>query len=61
MKITKSFRKSILIKINTSGELIVKAPYFTSKKSIEGFVLKNKEWINEKKEIILERTKTFTE
>lgn len=61
MKIIKSFRKSITMKIDETWKLIVRAPFMTSKKSIEGFVEKHKNWISEKKELVLERVKSYTE
>ena len=61
MKIIKSLRKSITMKIDEAGDLIVRAPVFTSKKSIEEFVDKHKNWIEEKKQLVLERVKNFTE
>ena len=61
MKITKSFRKTITMKIDEAWELIVKAPFFVSKKNIEEFIGKNKNWIEKRKELILERVKTFSD
>ena len=60
MKIIKSFRKTISLKIDETGELIVKSPLFASKKTIENFIEKNKNWISEKKYETLERIREFT-
>jgi len=61
MKIIKSFRKTITMKIDEAWELIVKAPFFMSKKMIEDFINKNKSWIEKRKEQVLERIKKYTE
>lgn len=61
MQIIKSFRKTITMKIDETWKLIVKAPFLTSKKQIEGFISKHKNWISEKKELVLERVKTFND
>lgn len=44
-EITYSKRKSIGIRVLEEGIVKVKAPYFTSKKSIENVLLENKDWI----------------
>ncbi len=56
IQITKSFRKTLSIQIK-NGLVIVKAPFFITKKSINNFIDKHKKWIddkikNEKKSII---------
>lgn len=61
MKIIKSFRKTISMKIDEAWELIVKAPFFMSKKMIEDFIIKNKNWVDEKRNQVLERLKTYTQ
>ena len=61
MKIIKSFRKTISMKIDEAWELIIKAPFFMSKKMIEEFINKNKNWIELKKEQVLERIKNYKE
>ena len=61
MKILKSFRKTITMKIDEAWELIVKAPFFMSKKMIEEFINKNKTWVEKRKEQILERLKSYKE
>lgn len=58
-KITKSFRKTIALNINNSWELIIKAPFFASKKVIENFINKNKKWIKERKNYISESVKKY--
>lgn len=59
MKIIKSLRKSISLKIDETWKLIVKAPIFISQKRIEDFIEKNKNWIEKKKQEILEKVKDF--
>lgn len=59
MKIIKSFRKTITMKIDEAWELIVKAPFFMSKKMIEDFINKNKKWIEKRKNQVLERIKKY--
>ncbi len=61
MKIIKSFRKTITMKIDEAWELIVKAPFFMSKKMIENFINKNKAWVEKRKQQILERLKSYKE
>jgi len=61
MKVIKSFRKTISMKIDEAWELIVSAPFFMSKKMIEDFINKNKNWVEEKKEQVLERIKKYNE
>lgn len=61
MKIIKSFRKTLSMKMDETGKLIVKAPYFATKKSVEDFVDSNKKWIEEKKQNVIERYREFTE
>ncbi|MDD2871122.1 MAG: SprT family zinc-dependent metalloprotease [Candidatus Gracilibacteria bacterium] len=61
MKIIKSLRKTLSMKINEAGELIVKAPVFVSKKRIDEFIEKNKNWVEEKKQIVLDRVRKYTE
>ncbi len=61
MEIIKSFRKSISMKIDSTGKIIVKAPFFTSNKTIESFILKHKNWIEEKKALVIDRVKTYTQ
>lgn len=61
MKIIKSFRKTLSMKMDETGKLIVKVPYFVNKKTIEDFISKNKSWIEEKKQNVLERFREFKE
>lgn len=61
MKIIKSFRKTITMKIDEAWELIVKAPFFMSKKMIEDFINKNKTWVEKRKNQVLERIKKYIE
>ena len=50
MKIIKSFRKSIIMRIDKNWELIVRAPHFTLKKTILDFVEQHKDWIDKQKQ-----------
>jgi predicted metal-dependent hydrolase len=61
MKIIKSFRKTLSMKMDETGKLIVKVPYFVNKKNIEDFINKNKSWIEEKKQNVLEGFREFKE
>ncbi|MDR1987794.1 MAG: M48 family metallopeptidase [Candidatus Peribacteria bacterium] len=49
MKIIKSFRKTVTLRVDDNGEIIVKAPHFTTEKAILGFVEKHKNWIEKRK------------
>lgn len=48
MKIIREKRKSLTLKIDKNGDLIIKSPHFLSQKYINDFVEKNKNWILEK-------------
>lgn len=61
MKIIKSFRKTLSMKIDETGKLIVKVPLFANKKTVEDFINRNKAWIEEKKQNVLQRLKEFKE
>lgn len=61
MKIIKSFRKTLSMKMDETGKLVIKAPYFATKKSIEKFVDSNKKWVEEKKQNVIERFREFKE
>jgi predicted metal-dependent hydrolase len=61
MKIIKSFRKTITLKVDNDGEIIVKAPYFTSEKKILEFVGKHSSWVEKRKLDILWSKKNFKE
>ncbi len=61
MKIIKSLGKKITLKIDETGELIVRSPAFVSKKKVQEFIEKNKEWIAEKKDEAIEKIKEFRE
>ncbi len=54
-KIIRARRKSIGLKIDDNGDLIIRAPRYVSAKLIELVVNKNKDWIYKKKEEILKR------
>lgn len=53
-KIVRSKRKTISIKINEQGELIINAPYFISNKTIFQFITKHSDWIISTKEKVKE-------
>lgn len=61
MKIIKSFRKTISLKIDETWEIIIKAPLFVSNKRIQDFVDKHKEWIEEKRQVVIGRVKVYVE
>ncbi len=61
MKIIKSFRKTISMKVDEAWTLIVNAPLFVNKKKIDEFIEKNKEWIDKRKTEALSTIKKFTE
>lgn len=44
-KIIRSNRKTIGIQINRKGEVLVRVPFFTSKRQINGFINSHSEWI----------------
>jgi len=59
MEIIKSFRKTLSLSIDKTGKLIVKAPAFVSVKAIENFILKNKNWIEDKKQEVIDKIKLY--
>lgn len=59
MKIIKSFRKSISIRIDEKWVLIVKAPFFITNDTILKFVEKHKLWIEKNKIKIKEKNRVF--
>lgn len=61
MKIIKSLRKTISMKIDETWEVIIKAPLFVSKKTIEEFVNKHRDWIDEKRQTVLDRVKNYSD
>lgn len=61
MKIIKSFRKTLSMSIDKDWVLIIKAPLFVTKKIIDGFIEKNKVWIEKRKKFILENVRNFEE
>lgn len=61
MKIEKSYRKSITLRVNRDWMLIVKAPYLTSRNAIDKFVLKHKDWIDKRKSEINNAKKSFVD
>lgn len=61
MEIIKSFRKTLSLSIDRTWKLIIKAPYFVSKKNIENFIERNKNWIEEKTKNVIDKIKNFNE
>jgi len=61
MEIIKSFRKTLSMNVDKTGKLIVKAPLFTSKKTIESFIAKNKNWIEERKKQVIQKIKSYSQ
>ena len=61
MKIIKSLRKTMSMKIDETWEIIIRAPLFVSKKTIEDFVNKHNNWIDEKRQIIFNRLKNYSD
>ena len=59
MEIIKSIRKTLTMSVNDTWKLIIKAPFFITKKTIENFIKKNKTWIEKRKNTILEKRKKF--
>lgn len=59
MQIIKSFRKTLSMKFDSFWTLIVKAPYFTSDRTIHNFIEKNKLWIDKTRNNLLEKIKVF--
>lgn len=59
MKIIKSHRKTLSLKIDETWEVIIKAPLFVTNKTIEIFVNKHIDWINEKQKLTLDRVKNY--
>jgi predicted metal-dependent hydrolase len=45
MKIIRSFRKSISMKVDEQGILVVKAPIFITENKIKSFVNKHADWV----------------
>ena len=46
-KLIKSFRKTIALQVK-NGEIIVKSPFFVTKKTIDAFLEKHQNWITKK-------------
>jgi predicted metal-dependent hydrolase len=45
ISITKSFRKSLSLRVDRNAVVQVKAPFFITKKQIEDFITKHHDWI----------------
>jgi predicted metal-dependent hydrolase len=54
-KLIKGKRKTVSIEVDRQGQVIVKVPYWVSKKFINAFLDKKKKWINEKKKLVLSK------
>lgn len=61
MKIIKSRRKTLTLKVDKNGEAIIKAPYLTSQKTILDFVEKHKAWIEKRQNDVIWSKKHFVE
>ncbi len=48
-------RRTICIEVTSGGEIVVKAPYYASKKEIEDFLMRKVEWIGEKRQEVFDR------
>lgn len=59
MKITRSLRKSISMKVNSQWVLEVKAPLFVSTSKIEMFIQKHNDWIQTQQKNIQEHIKEY--
>lgn len=61
MKIIKSKRKTLILTVDKSWEVLVKSPLSTSDKKINEFVSKHKNWIEKRQKEIKEKPKTMEE
>ena len=52
MIVIKEFRRSMVLSLNEDGEVVIKAPFFLSKKKIEEFYLSKQKWISKQRERI---------
>lgn len=50
IEIIRQSRKTLTLKVDKNGKLIVKAPLFTFQKTIDDFIEKNKVWIEKQRE-----------
>ena len=57
MIVIKEFRRSMVLSLNEDGEVVIKAPFFLSKRKIEEFYLSKQKWIARQKEKIKEAKK----
>ena len=56
-KLVYSDRKSLSIEVNKNLEVIVRSPFFVSKKQIERFVSEREKWIEKARQKIINRPK----
>ena len=54
-RLIRSRRRTICIEVTSGGEIVVKAPYYASKKEIEDFLMRKVEWIGEKRQEVFDR------
>lgn len=59
IQIIRSIRKTISIQVNKSANIVVKAPFFVTKNTINNFIEKNKSWIEKKREEIKKRNNNY--
>ena len=56
-RLVRSKRKTLAIEVNNKLEVIVRAPFFVSKRKIEKFVLEHESWVEKAKEKVKEAIK----
>jgi len=56
IKIIKSFRKSLSLRVLDSWEVILKAPLYVSKKIIDDFLAKHNDWLMKKQSQTLNKS-----
>ncbi len=56
-RLVRSKRKTLAIEVNNKLEVIVRAPYFVSKRRIEKFVLEHEKWVEKASEKVKEALK----
>lgn len=61
MKIIRSKRKTLSLKVDDNWELIVKSPFHINIETINAFVLKHKSWIDDRKKQLVEWKKLYIE
>lgn len=67
IKIIRSNRKSIGLEVKENGEVICRAPYFLSQRTVEGFLFEKRDWIEnavkkvEERKLLSESRPQFSE